>query len=66
MGFPWLTWLALVLMPGDDDARPHVLRPGAATAAVLVVAGFRAGRRDRAQTFTMCEHLVRIAGIRAL
>ncbi|MFE7772883.1 amino acid permease [Streptomyces sp. NPDC057445] len=54
-GFPWLTWVALagmaavlLLMLGDEDTRPQVLWSGAATAAVLVVAGVRELREKRA------------------
>ncbi|MEU2434451.1 amino acid permease [Streptomyces sp. NPDC007861] len=46
--FPWLTWVALagigtvlVLMLGDDGARPQVLWSAGATAAVLLVAWLR-------------------------
>ena len=52
-GFPWLTWTALagmvavlLLMLTDDAARPQVLWSGAATGAVLLVAGVRE-LRDR-------------------
>ncbi|MER5882213.1 amino acid permease [Streptomyces sp. NPDC001941] len=53
-GFPYLTWAALVamavvlvLMLLDDSARPQVLWSGAATAAVLLVAGVREVRTKR-------------------
>ncbi|MFD7228061.1 amino acid permease [Streptomyces sp. NPDC059881] len=53
--FPWLTWVALagiaavlVLMLGDDGARPQVLWSAAATAAVLLVAWLRELRDLRA------------------
>ncbi|MEU2870698.1 amino acid permease [Streptomyces olivoreticuli] len=52
--FPYLTWVALagmggvlVLMLADDGARPQLLWSGAATAAVLVVAGLRELRLRR-------------------
>ncbi|MEU3753101.1 amino acid permease [Streptomyces olivoreticuli] len=52
--FPYLTWVALagmgavlVLMLTDDGARPQLLWSGAATAAVLVVAGLRELRLRR-------------------
>ncbi len=52
--FPYLTWAALagmgavlVLMLTDDGARPQLLWSGAATAAVLVVAGLRELRLRR-------------------
>lgn len=54
-GFPWLTWVALagivavlVLMLGDEAARPQVLWSGGATALVLLVAGLRELRDMRA------------------
>ncbi|MFE7952544.1 amino acid permease [Streptomyces sp. NPDC057426] len=53
-GFPWLTWTALAamaavlgLMLTDDGARPQVLWSGAATGAVLLVAGLRELRNRR-------------------
>ncbi|MEU5431487.1 amino acid permease [Streptomyces olivoreticuli] len=52
--FPYLTWVALagmggvlVLMLTDDGARPQLLWSGAATAAVLAVAGLRELRLRR-------------------
>ncbi|MGW7368806.1 hypothetical protein ACWGI8_36600 [Streptomyces sp. NPDC054841] len=42
----------LVLMLGDDDARPQVLWSGAATAVVLMVAGIRELRERRARRET--------------
>ncbi|MFC5804228.1 amino acid permease [Streptomyces formicae] len=52
--FPWLTWVALagigavlVLMLGDDAARPQVLWSAGATAAVLLVAWLRELRELR-------------------
>ncbi|MFG3303946.1 amino acid permease [Streptomyces wuyuanensis] len=54
-GFPWLTWVALagiaaviVLMLGDEGARPQVLWSAAATALVLLVAWLRELRDMRA------------------
>ncbi|MFF7711348.1 amino acid permease [Streptomyces sp. NPDC087659] len=54
-GFPWLTWVALagivavlVLMLGDEAARPQVLWSAGATALVLLVAGLRELRDMRA------------------
>ncbi|MEU4131062.1 amino acid permease [Streptomyces wuyuanensis] len=54
-GFPWLTWVALagiaavlVLMLGDEGARPQVLWSAAATALVLLVAWVRELRDMRA------------------
>ncbi|MCS0638066.1 amino acid permease [Streptomyces sp. LP05-1] len=53
-GFPWLTWAALVamaavlvLMLADPGSRPQVLWSGAATGAVLLVAGVREWRTRR-------------------
>ncbi|MGK5631775.1 amino acid permease [Streptomyces sp. URMC 123] len=55
-GFPYLTWVALAamgavlgLMLTDDAARPQVMWSGAATGAVLLVAGLREWRERRAR-----------------